>query len=182
MLVLPQRKPQTQEEVVVGTSALSNYDLWQRNFFFGTKKNTHTVQPRGIGPFPICPEPPFENEADNESFGYFLSTDIFVAIVTLAKTMAFHFLWPLVALGFHSRPWKTILFSWNFFPLWNWKDGLTLYALTSVCIFSILFIIHFLRCWQGEFVCQSKGYFPGDHFLYSHDLNVWFKSDIVGRN
>ena len=74
---------------MVGTSALSNYDLWQRSFF-GTKKITHTVQPRGIGPFPICPEPLFENEADNESFGYFLSTDIFVAIVTLAKTMAFN--------------------------------------------------------------------------------------------
>ena len=27
---------------------------------------------------------------------------------------------------------------------------LTLYTLTSVCIFSILFSIHFLRCWQGE--------------------------------
>ena len=59
-------------------------------FFLERKKNTHTVQPRGIGPFPICPEPLFENEADNESFGYFLSTDIFVAIVTLVETMAFH--------------------------------------------------------------------------------------------
>ena len=29
---------------------------------------------------------------------------------------------------------------------------LTLYILTSVCTFSILFSIHFLRCWQGEFV------------------------------
>ena len=29
---------------------------------------------------------------------------------------------------------------------------LILYILTSVCIFSILFFIHFLRCWQGEFV------------------------------
>ena len=152
MLVLPQRKPQTQEEVVVGTSALSNYDLWQRSFFWN-EKNTHTVQPRGIGPFPICPEPLFENEADNESFGSFLSTDIFVAIVTLVETMAFHLgglssLWAST----HS-PWKIILFSWNFSPLWNWKDGLTLYALTSVCIFSTLFFIHFLRCWQGEFVC-----------------------------
>ena len=33
---------------------------------------------------------------------------------------------------------------------------LTLYTLTSVCIFSILFSIHFLRCWQGEFVWQSR--------------------------
>ena len=29
---------------------------------------------------------------------------------------------------------------------------LTLYTLTSVCIFSILFSIHSLVCWQGEFV------------------------------
>ena len=29
---------------------------------------------------------------------------------------------------------------------------LTLYTLTSVCIFSILFSIHLLMCWQGEFV------------------------------
>ena len=29
---------------------------------------------------------------------------------------------------------------------------LTLYTLTSVCIFSILFSIHFLRVWKGEFV------------------------------
>ena len=57
-----------------------------------------------------------------------------------------------------------------------------LYTLTSVCIFSTLFFIHFPRCWQGEFVIQSKGSLPGDHFLYSHYFNVWFRSDIVGRN
>ena len=32
------------------------------------------------------------------------------------------------------------------------KTLLTLYTLTSVCIFSILFSIHFLKCWMGEFV------------------------------
>ena len=31
-------------------------------------------------------------------------------------------------------------------------DKFTLYTLISVCIFSILFSIHFLRCWLGEFV------------------------------
>ena len=30
--------------------------------------------------------------------------------------------------------------------------SLTLCTITSVCIFSILFSKHFLRCWQGEFV------------------------------
>ena len=31
------------------------------------------------------------------------------------------------------------------------KETLTLYTLISVCIISILFFIHFLGCWQGEF-------------------------------
>ena len=59
---------------------------------------------------------------------------------------------------------------------------LTLHILRSVCIFSTLFFIHFPRCWLGEFLCQSEGSFPGYHFLYSHDLNAWYKSDIAGRN
>ena len=33
---------------------------------------------------------------------------------------------------------------------------LTLYSITSVCIFSILLSRHFLRLWQGEFVQQSR--------------------------
>ena len=49
-------------------------------------------------------------------------------------------------------------------------------TLSSVCIFSILFSILFLRCWQGEFVQQSL---VGDHFLYSCDLDVWFRGAIV---
>ena len=32
---------------------------------------------------------------------------------------------------------------------------LILYTLRSVCMFSILFSVQFLRCWQGEFVQQS---------------------------
>ena len=42
--------------------------------------------------------------------------------------------------------------------------SLTLYTLKSVCIFSILLFIHFLRCWQGEFVCQSKTFFHWQSF------------------
>ena len=34
---------------------------------------------------------------------------------------------------------------------------------TSVCIFSILFSIHSLRCWQGEIVSQSRASLVGDH-------------------
>ena len=39
-----------------------------------------------------------------------------------------------------------------------------------VCIFSILFSIHFPRCRQGEFVKQSRASSKSDHFLYSSDL------------
>ena len=60
--------------------------------------------------------------------------------------------------------------------------SLNLYTLESECIFSILLFINFLRCCQGEFVFQPKVSFVGDHFLYSHDLNVWFRGGIVGRN
>ena len=59
---------------------------------------------------------------------------------------------------------------------------ITLYMFLSSCIFSMLFFIHFLRCWQGEFVYWSKASLLGDHFLHSHNLNVWFRCDIVRRN
>ena len=61
------------------------------------------------------------------------------------------------------------------------KYRLTLYSLKLECIFSILFSIHLLRCWQGEFVYQSRVFQAGDHFLYSRDLTVWFRGDCVGR-
>ena len=63
---------------------------------------------------------------------------------------------------------------------WNMVyTQLNLYILTSVCIFSILFSIHFQRCWQGEFFYQSKASLVGDHLLYSCDLTFWFRGDIV---
>ena len=87
------------------------------------------------------------------------------------------YLTALYSLSDHSfRSW--CLGPHTVFILWL----LTLYTPTLVCIFSTLFFIHFPRCWQGEFVIQSKGSLPGDHFLYSHYLNVWFRSDIVRRN
>ena len=43
---------------------------------------------------------------------------------------------------------------------WTIQDGywitLTIYPLTSIIIFSVLFSVHFLRCWQGEFVQQWR--------------------------
>ena len=55
---------------------------------------------------------------------------------------------------------------------------LTLYTLTSVCTFSILCSRHFLRCWQEEFVYQSRTSLVGDHF-FIRDHIVWFRGDIV---
>ena len=56
------------------------------------------------------------------------------------------------------------------------EDGATnpliLYTQTSVCIFSIVFSIHFPSYLQGEFVEQSKASLLDDHFLYSCNLNM----------
>ena len=54
-------------------------------------------------------------------------------------------------------------------------------TLTSVCIFSTLFFVHSLGYWQGEFDEQSWASLVGDHFLYSHDLNVLFSGDTWRR-
>ena len=51
-----------------------------------------------------------------------------------------------------------------------------LYTLTSVCIF------YFLMCWQREFNYHLRASLAGDLFLYSHDLNDWFRGDILRRN
>ena len=40
----------------------------------------------------------------------------------------------------------------------------------------------FPKVLKGEFVYRSKASFVGDHFLYSHDLNVQCRGDIMGRN
>ena len=53
---------------------------------------------------------------------------------------------------------------------------------TSVCIFSIMFYTYaFAKVLKGEFVSQSSS-IVGDHFLYSCNLNVGFRGDIVRRN
>ena len=45
--------------------------------------------------------------------------------------------------------WQTVRRITN--EIWGVK-GLTLYTLTSLCIFSIQFFIHFFKCRQGETV------------------------------
>ena len=57
--------------------------------------------------------------------------------------------------------------------------SITLYTLTSECIFFTLFFMNFLRCWKGEFVEKSEAALVGDHSL---DLDFWFREDIVRRN
>ena len=54
----------------------------------------------------------------------------------------------------------------------DYMMALTLYTPISECIFSKLFSVYFLMCWQGEFVLQSRGSSVDYHFLYSHELNV----------
>ena len=58
------------------------------------------------------------------------------------------------------------------FPVFLIMNPLTLYTLSSVCIFSLLFSKHFLPSWQREFGKQSRAFLVGDHFLYFCDLNV----------
>ena len=53
----------------------------------------------------------------------------------------------------------------------------------SVCIFSILLSIHFLRCLQGEVVYQSRASLVWDHLLHSclfflFDLRVFCKKKL----
>ena len=45
-----------------------------------------------------------------------------------------------------------ILFAEDYVPKEKEIKVLTLYILTSVCMFSIRFSLHFLRCWKGEFI------------------------------
>ena len=60
---------------------------------------------------------------------------------------------------------------------------LTLYSLTLICIFSILFSTHFLRCWLRRICIQSQAslILVGDHFLYSHNLSVKLSDATVRR-
>ena len=61
-----------------------------------------------------------------------------------------------------------MMFTWHLYLLQSYIQAVlyiciadymmsfTLYTLISECIFSILFCIHFLKFWQGEFVLQSQ--------------------------
>ena len=62
-----------------------------------------------------------------------------------------------------------LLFSW------------TLYTLKSICIISILFTIHLIGWWKGEFVYQSTPSLAGDHLLKSRDFHFWIRADIASK-
>ena len=57
----------------------------------------------------------------------------------------------------------------------------TLYTLKSVCIISILFTIHLIGWWKGEFVYQSTPSLAGDHLLYSRDFHFWIRADTASK-
>ena len=135
---------------------------------------------------------------------------IFKTLFNLVSEVLFCYSHPLLLqVSFSQIPYKTVIdrsewqekvstqiqnFSIFFFSFWRVDSkffllttkiklcSLTLYTLIPACIFSILFLIYFLRCWQGEFVKQSRAPFIVDHFSYSCDLNEWFWGDIVRRN
>ena len=44
-------------------------------------------------------------------------------------------------------------------------------------ILSTLFSTRFLWHWQGKFLSQTRATVDVDHFLYSHDLNFWFRNE-----
>ena len=58
-------------------------------------------------------------------------------------------------------------------------NACAVHPLASVCIFSILFSIHFVRCWQGEVLWQTRASLVCDPFLYCRYLNVRFRGDTV---
>ena len=61
------------------------------------------------------------------------------------------------------------------FPVFLIMNPLTLYTLSSVCVFSILFFIQsFPEVLTRRIWLTIKSFFswPGDHFIYYGDLNV----------
>ena len=95
---------------------------------------------------------------------YTSSVQIIFSLQKTSELWSFYKEMTLFGLWLFCYFWiKTFYFSvwlnnvlWNHFkwPIWN-RFTLTLYNLTSVCIFSLLFSIHFLRCWRGEFNNQG---------------------------
>ena len=96
----------------------------------------------------------------------------FLSIVFLPPQIAWSMQRPQLSSWFHSV--KNTKAPHNYFLFNSLHLNISMHILHT-------FFIHFLRNWRGEFVLQSKASLVGNHFLYSRDLNVWFKADIVRR-
>ena len=57
-----------------------------------------------------------------------------------------------------------------------------LYTLTSVFTFSILFIHTFPKVLTRRIFPTIRASVVGDHFIYSHDLYLYFRDDIIRRS
>ena len=62
------------------------------------------------------------------------------------------------------------------------RKSLNLHNQTSAFIFSILFFIHLPWHYRGEFGSKSTAFHVCDHFINSHEPNVWFSSNTFVRN
>ena len=60
-------------------------------------------------------------------------------------------------------------------------NSLNLYIQTIVFISSTMFALNFTWSGQGALFWQLWASKTSDHFLYSHDLYIWLKGDIVRR-
>ena len=115
----------------------------------------------------------------NLSISCFIMVCIHGKVIVIVASQMFSLLLQLtfMTISFNIEWFKNFLsFSQILFTIFG--ALLTLYNLTSVCIFSILFSINFFTCWQGEFFWQSRGSSVYYHCLYSHNLNVWFRGVI----
>ena len=65
--------------------------------------------------------------------------------------------------------------AWDMVHFIPWHPHISMHILHT-------FLRTLLWYWQREFVKQSRASLVGDHFLYSRDLNVWFRGDNVRRN
>ena len=108
------------------------------------------------------------------------SSFLFLIIIALHKFSSSILYTPFCKANNLSNQWRTnhYVFLQDYMASIH---SLTLNTQTSICIFSLLFSIHFSRCWQEEFVQWSRASLVDDHLLYSRDLNVWSRGNIVRR-
>ena len=83
--------------------------------------------------------------------------------------------------SFYYRGARRIAFRRIFRTLGTSKTS-NLYTLTSIYIFSIPFSIHFLNVPARRICLTIKRFVSCYHFLYSRELNVWFRDDTERRN